>query len=137
MGKLLRKKPLLSGLLMVVVLLTAVYMAYGHYIGKMVHEIVLSALMSGHYAEGNPYADMIADEDYNKMVILQPKYAEGQEISEAVRCGSPFVVHWFVGAEVWVKYECAYFVHSWPVTIRFSLDRQDGEWRVTELASHF
>lgn len=117
----------------VLVLLLVGYMAYGHSIGRMVREATFSALTSGQYAEGNPYAALISDEYYNEIVIIPPGYADGQDINTVLRCGSAFVVHWLTGAKVWLKYESDYQVDALPVLLQFDLVRQDGKWRVTGL----
>ena len=87
-----RKRRLLSGLL----LFALVYLAYGHYLGQMTEEVMLSAFAERGYVENNKYSNMISDENYNYMVI-SGRFDEPQTPLYITQ-KRPFVVHWFCGA---------------------------------------
>ena len=69
---------------------------------QMTEEVMLSAFAERGYVENNKYSNMISDENYNYMVI-SGRFDEPQTPLYITQ-KRPFVVHWFCGAYVGIKF---------------------------------
>lgn len=139
MLKLLRKRPLLSALLLVLLLFGLVYLAYGHYLGHIVKSVTVSAFESYKAVENNPYLDIISGEDYNKMNFRSRMNFEIPNSYDRIVMKRPFVIHWFTGANVWINHDYYFYDGEyWSTCLtgmdnRFTLKLQNGQCRITDL----
>lgn len=136
--RVLGRHTLLWKVALTVFLCSALYMFYGYHIGAEVRQVLLSALESHSYAENNPYADMISDEQYYR--LMAQKYGDFDEAEgySHIRCKQPWVLHWFAGAYVWSSYDYTYYqngeaqVNLTDVTVRFTCKQQAVRWRIVD-----
>lgn len=139
MLKFCRRRPVQAALLAILLFFLFVYLAYGHSIGKMVKEITVSAFESYQAVEPNPFNYAISDENYNHMV--QRKYWDFNrpDAYDRYRLSSPFVLHWFTGAKVWISYDYDYYQGdsrksgSRSAEMRMDLELQNGQWKILNL----
>ena len=131
-----RKRRLLSGLLVGSLFFLLTYLAYGHYLGQMTEEVMLSAFAERGYVENNKYSNMISDENYNYMVI-SGRFDEPQTPLYITQ-KRPFVVHWFCGAYVGIKFNFSYgegktMASYEDITMNFILKLQNGQCYITNV----
>ncbi len=120
-------------------LLAAIYLIYGYHIGQTAKAVMVSAFEAEAYAVNNPYADIISDENYNKMVINGSEFYHIYDGYAKNRFKLPFVVHWFSGAVVWIGFEHKYYFYeddfiSYDVgrSAKFICKYQNGKWNILD-----
>ncbi len=131
-----RKRLLFGGLLVALLFFLLTYLAYGHYLGQITEEVMLSAFAERGYVENNKYSDMISDENYNYMVISGR--FDNPQTPLYITKKRPFVVHWLFGAKVWIKFNFSYgegktMASYDDIPMIFLLERQNGRWWITEV----
>lgn len=131
-----KRKKLLSGMGIALLLVLAAYLVYGHYLGKMVKEVVWSAYASHYDMDINPYADFVPDEIYKRLVRRDFDYWEQPDLHDWYRLNSPFVIWWPTGAKVHLRYSYVRFrgeesvCGSWQIPMWFTLERQTDGWHI-------
>lgn len=106
-------------LLLVLAMVLAVYLGYGHYLGQVAGKLTLAA-----WHEEAAYG------------IAAPGWGDEQRLAE-VRWQRPLVMHWFGGGRVWLKYDDPELEVPGGVQLSFGLERQEGQWRISDLHSHY
>lgn len=122
----------------VIFMVVLIYLTYGHILGQNIKTIMISAFESYHIVKDNPYNNIISDEYYNRMVKNQ-WFDFSSGATSHYQLSNPFVIYWFDGAYVYIKYSYEYYQNnvrksaSWNIPVKFTLTRQGSQWKVINM----
>ena len=131
-----RKKILLAAAFIVLLAALFAYNAYGQRLGNLVKPIMESAFNSYTEVTNNPYADLIPDEYYNRMIQRRHLDFTLPDAHDRYKLSAPNVRWWPGGAVVTITYSYEYYVGeslesgSWNVPVEFTLEQQNGQWKI-------
>jgi len=123
----------------VLLVVVIIYVGFGIYLGQITKNIMLSAFECCTAVENNPYSDMISDENYNHFIHRQWLDYSHPDANYKYHIYAPFVIHWFVGANVWIDYSDEFTINnqfrsaSRGVTVKFSLELQNKHWKILDV----
>lgn len=88
--------------------------------------------------ENNPYNDIIADEDYNRLIQRRGLDFNQAGVWDEYLILGPFAVHWLVGGKAVAWYDYKYYGSEFNsissgVPVVFSLRLEDFRWRIVDI----
>lgn len=130
----IKKIPSILKLVLLVVII--IYIGFGIYLGNITKNIMASAFECCAAVENNPYCDIISDENYNRFIHRRLLDYSNPDANYKYRLYTPLVIHWFVGANVWIYYSDEFTINnhfrsaSRDVPVKFSLELKDMHWKI-------
>lgn len=135
----LGRKKLPGWLKWVLVVILVIYIGSCIYLSWQLYGVMKSAFECYEAVENNPYSEIIADEDYNRLVRRRHYDFESAEAWDEYKILGPLAVHWLVGGKAVAWYDYDYYVGSEHksgssgVPVVFSLRLEDFRWRIVDI----